>query len=66
MNLIKYEGKHVRLHSVSGKIYKGKVTDYIFPEDNYPEGVESIVLDTTDGRTIEFPKEDIKSITVLK
>ena len=45
MNLRAYEGKKVTLLTSNGKKYSGTVTDYIFPEDNEPEGIESIILD---------------------
>lgn len=37
---------------------KGLVTDHIFPEDNEPEGVESIVPDGT----LELTKSEIAGI----
>lgn len=45
MSLRAYEGKKVTLLTSNGKKYSGMVTDYIFPEDNEPEGIESIILD---------------------
>lgn len=45
MKLRAYEGKRVTVITSDGKKYSGVVTDYIFPEDNEPEGTESIILD---------------------
>ena len=45
MKLRAYEGKRVTVITSDGKKYSGVVTDYIFPEDNEPEGIESIILD---------------------
>ena len=45
MDLRKYEGKRVALLCSDGEKLKGFVTDYIFPEDNEPEGTESIIID---------------------
>ena len=45
MNLREYEGKKVRIITSDGKRYSGRMTDYISPDDNEPEGVESIILD---------------------
>ncbi|MCC8098002.1 MAG: hypothetical protein LIO44_05505 [Eubacterium sp.] len=71
MNLRSYEGKIVRLIDVDGEIYEGRATDYIFPEDNEPEGVESIVVKPfsgfkMSGKYVEFPREEIKSIEIIK
>nr|UVY37482.1 MAG: ataxin 2 SM domain protein [Bacteriophage sp.] len=45
MKLRAYEGKRVTVITSDGKKYSGVVRDYIFPEDNEPEGIESIILD---------------------
>lgn len=61
MELRNLEGKTVRLIDNEGKEYKGYVGDYIYPEDNEPEGVEAIILDdlirTSDGYKFENPVE---------
>ena len=41
---------------------KGLVTDHIFPEDNEPEGVESIILDGT----LELTKSEIAGIAQIE
>lgn len=67
------EGKHVRIKDVDGEIFMGTVGDYIYPEDNEPEGIASIVLDhaiRNDGKKydypVEFPEPDIKSIEIIE
>lgn len=65
-NLLKYEGENVRIITPDNKIFKGHVTDYVYPEDNEPEGIESIIIKTNDNRYVEFPEHDIKSIEIIK
>ena len=62
MDLKMYYGKRVKILADNGKEYRGYVTDYIYPEDNEPEG-ESILLedDSLDCPT-DFRAEEIKSI----
>lgn len=68
MNLIEYEGKEVKITDAENRIWKGKVTDYIYPEDNEPE-IESIIIKcevgSFPGKSIEFTKLEIKSIEVI-
>lgn len=45
MKLRAYEGKKVIVITSDEHKYVGVMTDYIFPEDNEPEGIESIILD---------------------
>lgn len=65
MKLSTYEGKKARIEAIDGQTFYGVVTDYIFPEDNEPEG-ESIVLRTLQNVHIEFRKEEIKNIELIK
>lgn len=67
MSLRQYEGKRVRLIDVDGEIFEGRANDYVFPEDNEPEGVESITLYNCLNRPhpIEFFANEIKSIEVI-
>lgn len=65
MKLIDYEGKRVKIIAMNGKKFEGKVTDYVYPEDNDPE-IESIIIeDILSGTAVEFPENDIKSIEVI-
>lgn len=73
IELRKLEGETVRLTDIDGDVFEGYVGDYIFPEDNEPEGVESIVLDypVKNGKTkthglIEFYAHDIESIEIIR
>lgn len=69
MDLKKVIGKKVRLLSMSGRIFEGEVGDYIYPEDNEPEG---IILDypiRNDGykypNPVQFNAPEIKSIEIM-
>ncbi|MCD8158978.1 MAG: hypothetical protein LUD77_08810 [Clostridiales bacterium] len=71
MNLRSFEGENVRLMTIDGEIFEGKATDYIFPEDNEPEGIESLIVKPFSGfrmagHYVEFPREEIKSIELIK
>lgn len=70
MNLIEYEGKKVRIIDTEKRVWEGKVTDYIYPEDNEPEEIESIIIKCKvgrfPGRSIEFTAPEIESIKVLE
>lgn len=60
------EGERIRLIDIDGDRFEGKVTDYIYPEDNEPEGIASVVVrDKSSGRSIEFLEHNIKSIEVI-
>lgn len=65
MNLKSLEGKRVRLIDVSGKTFEGIVGDYVYPEDNEPEGVASIILDISNDKVVEFLETEIHSIEVV-
>ncbi|MCD8090079.1 MAG: hypothetical protein LUD81_05560 [Clostridiales bacterium] len=75
MNLRKFEGKNVRIIDTEKDIYEGYVGDYIFPEDNEPEGMEAVVLDDTKRVSnpkrfydlpVRFNANEIKSIELIK
>lgn len=63
MRLHLYEGKKVKIVCDNEKTYFGKVMDYIYPEDNEPEG-EIFVLRTVEGILVEFRREEIKEIEI--
>lgn len=66
LKLINFEGKKVRLVNIEGEVFKGYVGDYIYPEDNEPEGVEGIVLDSPQRPyPIGFNEPEIKSIEII-
>lgn len=67
------EGKDVRLIDTENNVFEGHVSDYIYPDDNEPEGIEGIVFNRLirikDNHKyndlIEFDAPDIKSIEVI-
>lgn len=65
MNLKLLEGKRVRLIDVSGKTFEGIVGDYVYPEDNEPEGMASIILDISKNNAVEFFEREIRAIDVI-
>lgn len=71
-NLREFEGKNIKLIDVENDTFEGYVGDYIFPDDNEPEGVEGIILDypiRSDGykyqNPVQFNAPEIRSIEVL-
>ena len=65
MNIKKYYGRKVLITTEEQKKFAGTVIDYIFPEDNVPEG-ESIVIRSIDGELIEFRPEEIREIEEVR
>lgn len=66
-----FEGKRVRLIDIDRIVYEGVVGDYIYPEDNEPEGMAGLVLDypiRDDGykyeNPVQFNENEIESIEV--
>lgn len=67
------EGKKIRLTDFDDNVFEGYVGDYIYPDDNEPEGIEGIVLDYPIRKSdnykyenlIEFDAPDIKSIEII-
>ena len=62
------EGKRVRIRNVDGNIFEGVLEDYIYPEDNEPEGVAG--LDISDcpqmpEKWIGFNENEIEDIEIL-
>ncbi len=68
MGLIKYEEKKVRIVDIDDRVFEGKVTDYVYPEDE-EDGLESIIIRCTKGpllgQSIEFWERDIKTIQII-
>lgn len=63
------EGKNVRIVDVDGEVFTGKVTDYIYPEDNEPEGIGAIAIKDCPqkpGQWIGFNETDIQLIEVVE
>lgn len=64
----KLEGKRVRIIDMDGEVFEGRVADYIFPDDNEPEGIAGINLykcPQYPGQWLGFNETDIKSIEVI-
>ena len=59
-----YSGKHVKIVTPDNKVLEGYVSEYVYADDN-ESGNESIIVDTKDGRLIEFEATDIQKITVI-
>lgn len=63
------EGKRVRITCTDGEVFEGTVTDYIYPEDNEPEGVAAIDIENCPqlhGREVGFNENEIASVEVLE
>ena len=62
------EGKKVKIIDVNGELFEGIVADYIFPEDNEPEGIAAIDIEKcpqSPGQLIGFNEDEIESIEVV-
>ncbi len=62
------EGKQVRIVTTDNEVFTGVVEDYIFPEDNEPEGVAGVNVYNcpTLGEWTGFNEDEIKSIEVME
>lgn len=61
------EGKRVKITDIDNEIFEGIVSDYIYPEDNEPEGVAGICIEDCSQRPgdwIGFNEHDIKEIKI--
>ncbi|UPQ85221.1 hypothetical protein M0R79_06065 [Ignavigranum ruoffiae] len=66
MRIKKVWGKKVIIESADGKIFRGKVTDYIYPEDNENDK-ESIIVDAIGHLyPYEFYEDDIIKIEIIE
>lgn len=62
------EGKKIRLRNKKGEIFEGVVSDYIYPEDNEPEGIACVCMENCpqrSGQWIGFNETEIKSIEII-
>lgn len=64
MNLKQYIEKNVLISASNGKTFEGKVDEYFY-DDETDSGVESIVIQTSNGELIEFTENDIADIKIL-
>lgn len=63
------EGKRVKITCMEGEIFEGLVSDYIFPDDNEPEGIAAIDIEDCPqrpGQCIGFNENEIESIEILE
>lgn len=63
------EGKNVKITCIDGEVFTGIVSDYIFPEDNEPEGIAAIDIDNCpqkSGESVSFNENEIDNIKVIK
>lgn len=63
------EGKKVKITDIDGEIFEGIVGDYIYPEDNEPEGIAAIdIYDCPQrpGQWIGFNETDIESVEIIE
>lgn len=61
------EGKRVKITDIDNEIFEGIVSDYIYPEDNEPEGVAGICIEDCPQRSgdwIGVNEHDIKEIKI--
>ena len=64
----KLEGKKVKITCIDGEVFTGIVSDYIFPEDNEPEGVAAIDLDDCpqlSGEGVSLNDDEIERVDIL-
>lgn len=62
------EGKQVNILTTEGETFTGIVEDYIFPEDNEPEGVAGINVYNCPrpGEWMGFNENEIESIEIVE
>lgn len=65
MNIRRFCGKKILITTEEQEKFEGLVIDYVFQEDNIPEG-ESIIIRSAGGNLIEFRSEEIKGIEEIK
>lgn len=70
MNLYQgLEGKRVKIICTDGEVFEGLVSDYIYPDDNVPEGVAAVDIEDCPQRPdqhIGFNEYEIQEITVIE
>ena len=62
-SLSQYDWKKVRIVDPEGKVYKG-LASYTYPDEN-DEGIESLTLEVSKNRMVEFFPEDIVKIEIV-
>lgn len=64
MNLKQYIEKNVLISASNGKTFEGIVDEYFHADETDAE-TESIVIQTEDGKLIEFTENDIADIKII-
>lgn len=62
------EGKKVVIIDIYDDVYEGTISDYIYPEDNEPEGIACVCMINCiqePGKCIGFNEDEIISINVM-
>ena len=65
MKLKPFYAKQVKIVAENKLVFLGKVNEYFYPSDN-ESGKESIVIDTAEGKSVEFYETDILSIEIIE
>ena len=66
------EGEKVRLIHIYGDVFEGRVGDYIYHEDNEPEGIAAIEIEypLRNGKKVNaiigFNENEIASIEIIE
>jgi len=64
MNFKNLVGETIKVTTVKGKIYRGIVEDYCFPDDN-ESGDESIIVKFDKDNYGEFDKTNIRTLEIV-
>ena len=63
------EGKKVVITDTDGDIFEGVISDYIYPEDNEPEGIACVCMIKcvqAPGKCLGFNEDEIKEIEIIE
>lgn len=63
------EGKKVLITDLHDDIYEGIISDYIYPEDNEPEGIACVCMIKCvqePKKCLGFNENEIKTINIIK
>lgn len=61
------EGRKIKIVYLDGEVLTGKVLDYIYPEDNEPEGVAGLTVDCPQrDYLLGINENEIESIEVIE
>ncbi len=66
LELAAFEGEYVRIETFDGETYEAYVSEAVDPNNNYPEGLESIVVRGISKYYVEFFEYEIKKIEIIE